>query len=415
LKKIFHLLCITAILFTIHPYAKGSSLEDKNTEDSRTEDRSTDWSILHNGLGSIIEVYDTEKKSKVIEFSSNSNRDTYINGAKKGIRAWNNRTSKTIQWSFKYSQNYVAIITLATVKGYRNLVYTANDKDFKSYIGLGSHTIQGEWVTITRNLEEDLHRQDPTNKIVAVNGFAIRGDGRVTDVHMLKVIKRSIVRSLYQTIEEALLYLRNKRFISDSITPKTVKNEPTAPKTKNTAVPTITLINGDKIYINVNEPFIDPGVIANDSNGLPLDVELIGDINTSIVDSHPLHYLAIDDNGNASSTTRLVVVLSKNIEDLKVKKEISAPKDNNSTEQIDENEKQEIREAKIEKKELEELYRKEMGKEMGIKNNHKKVATQKSETEEEIDNIFQNAKGDTHEEKLQNIAIRLEELMDEDK
>ena len=390
MKKVFYLLLVTTIFLTLKLSAKSSS---------------QDWSILHHGSGSIIEVYDMEKKSKVIEFSSNSNRDTYINGAKKGKNAWNNRKSKTIQWSFKYTQNYVAIITLATVKGYRNLVYTANDKNFKSYIGLGSHTIEGEWVTITRNLEKDLHRQDPTNKIVAVNGFAIRGDGRITDVHMLKVIKRSIVRSLYQTIEEALFYLRNRKFIKESIDPKAVKNESIPPKTKNSVVPTITLINGDKIYINVGEEFIDPGVIAEDSNGLPVDIEVIGDINTSIVDSHPLHYLAIDNNGNASSKTRLVVVLSKNIEDLKVKKEISASKEGNSTEKIED------KKEEREQEELEELYKKEMGKE----NAHREVATPNSEIDEKIDNIFRNAEGDTHEEKLENIAIRLEELMDEEK
>ncbi len=397
MKRIFYLLLITTIFLTLKLSAKSSS---------------QDWSILHHGSGSIIEVYDMEKKSKVIEFSSNSNRDTYINGAKKGKNAWNNRKSKTIQWSFKYTKNYVAIITLATVKGYRNLVYTANDKNFKSYIGLGSHTIQGEWVTITRNLEEDLHRQDPINRIVAVNGFAIRGDGRITNVHMLKVIKRSIVRSLYQTIEEALFYLRNRKFIKESIDPKAVKNRHRPPKTKNSAVPTITLINGDKIYINIGEPFIDPGVIAEDSNGLPLDVEVIGDINTSIVDSHPLHYLAIDHNGNASSKSRLVVVLSKNIKDLKVKKETSPSKESSNTEQIEDEDEDEEREQKeIEQEELEELYRNEMG----IENSHREVATQNSEIEKEIDNIFQNAEGDTHEEKLENIAIRLEKLMDEEK
>jgi hypothetical protein len=84
LKKIFPLLLITTTLLTLHLYAKDSS---------------KDWTILKNGLGSIIEVYDNEKASKVIEFSSHSNRDTYINGAKKGRRAWNNKISKTIQFN----------------------------------------------------------------------------------------------------------------------------------------------------------------------------------------------------------------------------------------------------------------------------------------------------------------------------
>ncbi len=292
------------------------------------------------------------------------------------------------------------------------MVYTANDKNFKSYIGLGSDTIKGEWVTITRNLKEDLRRQDPTNKIVAINGFAIRGDGRVSNVHMLKVIKRSIVRSFYQTIQEALLYLRNKNFIHDSIAKKEVKTVHINSSADNKSVPTITLINGNTIYLNLGKKFIDPGVIAKDSNGEPLDVELIGDINTSAVNSYPLHYLAIDKNGNATSVTRMVVVLSKDTEGVKVNsRKESKTEDINSSKKIDESKNEEKKEL-IEKELLEELYQREMEIE-GVVNEDKK--NEESNTQKAIDNIFQNAEGDTHEEKLQNIAIQLEELMDKNK
>lgn len=391
-KRILYLLIMSSILTTTS-YAKN---------------RAQDWNILHNGLGSIIEVYDHEKKSKVIEFSSHSNKDTYIKGAKKGKKAWNNRKSKTIRWSFKYKQNYVAIVTLATIKGYRNLIYTANDKDFKSYIGLGSHTIKGEWITITRNLEEDLRQQDPTNKIVAVNGFAIRGDGKIADVHMLKVIKRSIVRSLYRTIQEALTYIRNRKFLTESIAPKEVEPKHIPSNKDNTSVPTVTLLNGKKIYLDVGKEFVEPGVIATDSNGDPLDVEVIGDVNTSQVDTYPLHYLAIDKNGNATSVTRLIIIISKDIKKIKIKKSKSA----NSKEDI----KQDTNNSKseeeiIEEEELEEMYNREMEKE-DKEVNSEEIDAENTEIQTEIDDIFANAEGETHEEKLENIATRLEELMD---
>ena len=304
MKKIFYILTVSTILMTTI-FAKNSS---------------QNWTILNNGSGSIIEVYDYEKKTKVIEFSSHSNKDTYINGARKGKKAWKEKKSRTLQWSFKYNQNYVIIVALTTIKGYRNLVYTANDKNFKSFIGLGSHTMDGEWVTITRNLKNDLHQQDPTNKILSVNGFAIRGEGRIANVHMLKVIKRSLVRSLYRTIQEALLYLKNRKFLTDSANQKEVKPKPKLSNAENKDVPTITLINGNRIYLDLGKEFIDPGVIAKDSNGVPLDVEVIGDINISQVDNYPLQYLAIDKNGNATSVTRVVVVFSKDIKKVKPKK-----------------------------------------------------------------------------------------------
>ena len=388
MQKIFYILTI-ATLFMTTAFAKNSS---------------KDWSILHNGLGSIVEVYDHEKQSNVIEFSSHSNRDTYIIGARKGKKAWREKKSRTIKWSFKYSQNYVAMVTLTTVKGYRSLVYTANDKNFKSYIGLGSHTIAGEWVTITRNLEEDLRRQDPTNKIIAVNGFVIRGEGRISDVHMLKVIKRSLVRSLYNTIQEALLYLRNKKFLQNSLTPKENKKVPVLRANKD--VPTITLINGDKIYLDLGKEFIDPGVIAEDSNGVPLDVEVIGDVNVSQVDSYALHYLAIDKNGNASSVTRNVIITSKDIKKVKPKKVVkkeSKNKDNSDkkTEKATDENNSEL-EQKAEEDLLEDIYEKDKGEQ----------EPERSEQQDAIDAIFANAEGETNEEKLEDIASKLEELME---
>ena len=397
MQKIFYILTI-ATLFMTTAFAKNSS---------------KDWSILHNGLGSIVEVYDHEKQSNVIEFSSHSNRDTYITGARKGKKAWREKKSRTIKWSFKYSQNYVAMVTLTTVKGYRSLVYTANDKNFKSYIGLGSHTIAGEWVTITRNLEEDLRRQDPTNKIIAVNGFVIRGEGRISDVHMLKVIKRSLVRSLYNTIQEALLYLRNKQFLNNltkhqdvenSSHPKHAKHIDTLPANKD--MPTITLVNGNKIYLDLGKEFIDPGVIAEDSNGVPLDVEVIGDVNVSQVDSYALHYLAIDKNGNASSVTRNVIITSKDIKKVKPKKVVkkeSKNKDNSDkkTEKATDENNSEL-EQKAEEDLLEDIYEKDKGEQ----------EPERSEQQDAIDAIFANAEGETNEEKLEDIASKLEELME---
>lgn len=394
MKKLLNLL-LTITIFTTTIYAKNIS---------------QDWMVLHNGQGSIVEVYDNEKKAKVIEFFSHSNKDTYINGAKKGKRAWNNRKSKTLRWSFKYSQNYVAIVTLATIKGYRNIVYTANDKNFKSYIGLGSHTKQGEWVTVTRNLEEDLRQQDPTNKIIAVNGFVIRGDGRVADVHMLNVIKRSIVKSLYRTIQEALLYLRNKEYLRDSLASKEKEPKHRNSNAINRAVPTITLINGNKMYLNLGDKFVDPGVIAEDSNGDPLDVELIGDINESRVDVYPLHYLAIDKNGNATLVTREVTILSKDIKGLKKQKEESKKSEKKKTIKKDENIKADINSSKevepkdkSEEEDIEDVYKQEL-RELG--------QGEKSEEQEAIDDIFENAEGETYEERLQDIATKLETLMD---
>ncbi|RUM76764.1 MAG: hypothetical protein DSZ11_00085, partial [Sulfurovum sp.] len=171
----------------------------------------------------------------------------------------------------------------------------------------------------------------------------------------------------------------------------------------NKDVPTITLINGNKIYLDLGKKFIDPGVIAEDSNGVPLDVEVIGDINVSQVNSYPLHYLAIDKNGNATSVTRTIVIVSKDIKDIRpkkvvkkvVKKEVKKEKKEESIE----NNNSEV-EINSEEEKLEDIYRKDRGEE----------EEEQSEQQEEIDAIFANAEGDTQEEKLED--KKLEELMD---
>ncbi|HIC78136.1 MAG TPA: DUF5011 domain-containing protein, partial [Sulfurovum sp.] len=176
------------------------------------------------------------------------------------------------------------------------------------------------------------------------------------------------------------------------------------------AVPTITLINGNKMYLNLGDKFVDPGVIAEDSNGDPLDVELIGDINESRVDVYPLHYLAIDKNGNATLVTREVTILSKDIKGLKKQKEESKKSEKKKTIKKDENIKADINSSKevepkdkSEEEDIEDVYKQEL-RELG--------QGEKSEEQEAIDDIFENAEGETYEERLQDIATKLETLMD---
>ena len=45
--------------------------------------------------------------------------------------------------------------------------------------GLGAATQNGNWHTITRNLEQDLKEAQPDNELQAILGFLIRGSGKV--------------------------------------------------------------------------------------------------------------------------------------------------------------------------------------------------------------------------------------------
>ena len=50
--------------------------------------------------------------------------------------------------------------------------------------GLGASAKDGQWHTFTRDLQADLEAAQPGNTILEVNGFFIRGSGRVDDISM---------------------------------------------------------------------------------------------------------------------------------------------------------------------------------------------------------------------------------------
>lgn len=52
------------------------------------------------------------------------------------------------------------------------------------YYGLGSDLYDGQWHTLVRNLLADIENAQPGVVILAVDGFYIRGSGRVDDVKL---------------------------------------------------------------------------------------------------------------------------------------------------------------------------------------------------------------------------------------
>ena len=53
-------------------------------------------------------------------------------------------------------------------------------------IGLGSNSKNGTWQTFTRDLKADLKAYEPDNELLTVNGFLVRGSGRVDDIAMIE-------------------------------------------------------------------------------------------------------------------------------------------------------------------------------------------------------------------------------------
>jgi len=82
-------------------------------------------------------------------------------------------------------------IDVETTAGHRYIYYTPEDYDGLGdgkYVhhGLGSDVIAGQWHTFVRDLQADLEEAQPGEEILEVNGFLIRGSGRVDDIELTK-------------------------------------------------------------------------------------------------------------------------------------------------------------------------------------------------------------------------------------
>ena len=295
------------------------------------------WHLLYQDTyGVIKKIKDPKKRKTVIEFQSKTSRDTYINGAKTGKKAWNNRKDKIIRWDFNFPKSFVIMVSVKTKDGYRDLIYTSGNDNGNLYFGLGKHIISGTWQSITRDLEEDLHKYEPNNEILSVNAFIIRGSGRIGKIEMLtrkkekkkivsedkKALTDKKVEDIVKNVEEKIKNIIRQE--QESKQKKQVKSEEREIKDENTLTPKIILEQGSLLYHRLGEPFFDPGATATAHDGEAVDIETIGEVDINKVNRYVLTYIAIDENGYTTTKARVVMV-HKSGESVKPKKKI-APK-----------------------------------------------------------------------------------------
>ena len=89
-----------------------------------------------------------------------------------------------------YSEDFIVYIDVKTTKGQRYLYYEAVDQNALGkrrnvHHGLGTAAMDGQWHTFVRDLQADLAEAQPGVTILQVNGFLIRGSGRVDDIKLL--------------------------------------------------------------------------------------------------------------------------------------------------------------------------------------------------------------------------------------
>jgi len=138
---------------------------------------------------SIKNVFDSDKQSSVIELSG----DDILNVFRlrnNDLSNWQNTSQFIAKWSMKFTESYFVFLNVETTAGQRFIYYNPADYDLlgtREFVhhGLGSNTTNGEWITITRNLQQDLQEAQPGVVILEVNAMWIMGNGRIDDISLL--------------------------------------------------------------------------------------------------------------------------------------------------------------------------------------------------------------------------------------
>jgi len=178
LLQIFALIFFNSLLFaTVYEDAEDGNIDGWSVYD-KTPVGATISNVEDNG-------------NRVIQLQGEGIENGYILGNwSGGNNAWKNRRETTIRWSMKYDEDFVVYVSVATIKGHRFLYYTNQNGSWrwKHYIhhGLGSDANDGTWRTFYRDLDADLKDVEPTNMIISVNAFLIRGSGLVDNIALNK-------------------------------------------------------------------------------------------------------------------------------------------------------------------------------------------------------------------------------------
>ncbi len=156
----------------------------ENASDSSVER----WTNLGDGEISNIS-YNGER---VISVSGDRDKDAFILGGKDSSdsSSWNNHSERILKLRMKFDSRYYIFVYVQTLSGEvkRFRYSSSHDNELKNgdiRISLGSASDDGAWVSVERNLEEDLHQYKPNDEIVAVYGLMVMGSGLIDDVELI--------------------------------------------------------------------------------------------------------------------------------------------------------------------------------------------------------------------------------------
>jgi peptidoglycan/xylan/chitin deacetylase (PgdA/CDA1 family) len=168
----------------------GFSLLDAKIYEDAENQKTSNWRhYLKPNEESIKNIYDVERKSRVIELKGYGYTNQYIIGDDvQGAEAWRDNKHSHIQWSMQNSGGFILYLNVETSKGVRYLKYDDNYFANKSmdgdeiYHALGYEASNGKWHTYIRDIEADIQTFEPDNKLLYVDGLLVIGDAKIDDL-----------------------------------------------------------------------------------------------------------------------------------------------------------------------------------------------------------------------------------------
>ncbi|RUM71584.1 MAG: hypothetical protein DSZ07_00105 [Sulfurovum sp.] len=303
---------IISIFFILSP-----SLLFSTTYENASSKTTTKWHVLkYFSKGVIKNIYDKKKKSRVIKFNGDGTKSVYILTPKK--KSFQRKKRENIfQWEMNYSEDFVIMIGMNTLKGKRYLIYTSGDSDSYLQYGLGSDSISGKWKKYSRNLQEDLEHSDRYNQIISVNSFVIKGSGMIDNIKMVqskKTAKEDSVPILSpsptvpKVTEEKQIVKKNLN-IDKELDKKYKESKIEIDKTEKSSQPPIIYLKGENpMVLKKGERYIEPGATAKNRDGSTVEVSISEDIDIFKDGEYSVIYMATNSAGDSAIDRRRVRV-----------------------------------------------------------------------------------------------------------
>ncbi|MCK4441997.1 MAG: DUF5011 domain-containing protein, partial [Sulfurovaceae bacterium] len=153
----------------------------------------------------------------------------------------------------------------------------------------------GTWHKFRRDLDLDLKRYEPSNRIIAVDTFFIRGNVRIDDIAIVDIKEKKKKKFVSKKPKDCNIYVPK---LNNGITMDINDVNP----------PVIKLNANSPLYIKLGQKYIEQGATAKDDIDGEVDVEVSGSVDIHRVGTYTIFYMAKDRIGNTSITTRIVNV-----------------------------------------------------------------------------------------------------------